>query len=77
MAKRIIQSAENLEVVDVLSEKKSQRNLELLIMIKILLMRLQNSQVYHQIIFRKAQSCLRRRDCLPMHLSDATLQENQ
>ena len=36
-----------------------------------------NSQVYHQIIFRKAQSCLRRRDYLPMHLSDATLQENQ
>ena len=32
-----------------------------------------NSQVYHQIIFRKAQSCLRRRDYLPMHLSDATL----
>ena len=36
-----------------------------------------NSQVYHQIIFRKAQSCLRRRDYLPMHLSDVTLQENQ
>ena len=36
-----------------------------------------NSQVYHQIIFRKAQSCLQRRDYLPMHLSDATLQENQ
>ena len=38
-------------------------------MIKILLIRLQNSQVYHQIIFRKMQSCLRRKDCLPMHLS--------
>ena len=36
-----------------------------------------NCRVYHQIIFRKAQSCLRRRDYLPMHLSDATLQENQ
>ena len=36
-----------------------------------------NCRVYHQIIFRKAQSCLRRRDYLPMHLSDVTLQENQ
>ncbi len=41
--------AENLEVVDVLLGKKSQRrNSELLIMIRISLMRLQKSLVYHQ-----------------------------
>ena len=33
--KESLQSAENLEAVDVLSEKKSQNSLELLIMIKI------------------------------------------
>ena len=43
MTKRIITIAENLEVAVALSEKKSQRTLGLLIMIKILLMRLQNS----------------------------------
>ena len=77
MAKRIITSVENLEVVDVLLEKKSQRNLGLLIMIKILLVRLQKSRVYHQSIFGKVQSCLQRRDYLPMHLPDVTSQENQ
>ena len=44
--------------MDVLSEKKLQKNLELLTMIKISLVRLQKSLVYHQNIFRKAQSYL-------------------
>ena len=43
MAKKSLRSAENSEVVDVLSEKKLQKNLELLIMTKILSMRLQKS----------------------------------
>lgn len=46
MEKESLQSAENLEVADVLSEKKQRRNLGLLIMIKISLMRLQRSLVY-------------------------------
>ena len=76
MAKELLQSAENLEAVDVLSEKKLQKNLELLTMIKISLVRLQKSLVYHQNIFRKAQSYLPKKDYLPMHLPDVILQEN-
>ena len=76
MAKKLLQSAENLEAVDVLSEKKLQKNLELLTMIKISLVRLQKSLVYHQNIFRKAQSYLPKKDYLPMHLPDVILQEN-
>ena len=56
MAKESLRSAENLEAVDALSGRKSQKNLELLTMIKISLVRLQKSLVYHQNIFRKAQS---------------------
>ena len=76
MAKELLQSAENLEAVDALSGKKSQKNLELLTMIKISLVRLQKSLVYHQNIFRKAQSYLPKKDYLPMHLPDVILQEN-
>ena len=76
MQKELLQSAENLEAVDVLSGKKLQKNLELLTMIKISLVRLQKSLVYHQNIFRKAQSYLPKKDYLPMHLPDVILQEN-
>ena len=43
---------------------------------KISLVRLQKSLVYHQNIFRKAQSYLPKKDYLPMHLPDVILQEN-
>ena len=49
---------------------------KLLTMIKISLVRLQKSLVYHQNIFRKAQSYLPKKDYLPMHLPDVILQEN-
>lgn len=62
MAKESLQSAENLEAVDVLSEKKSRRSWELLIMIKMLLMKLQKSPDYRQNTFRKMQNYLRKRD---------------
>ena len=51
--KELLRSAGNLEAVDVLSEKKWQRNSELPIMIKISLVRLQKSPAYHRNIFRK------------------------
>lgn len=53
MAKGLLQSAGNLEAVVDLSVKKWQRNLELHIMIRISLDRLQNSQAYHRSILRK------------------------
>ena len=77
MAKRSLRSAENSEVVDALSEKKSQRNWESLIMIKILSMRLQKSLVYLRNIFRKKQNYLRKKVCLDMHLPDVISPENQ
>ena len=61
MAKESLRSAGNLEAVDVLSVKKWQRNLELPIMIKISLVRLQKSPVYHRNIFRKMRNYLRKR----------------
>ena len=76
MAKRIITISREFGSGDVLSEKKLQKNLELLTMIKISLVRLQKSLVYHQNIFRKAQSYLPKKDYLPMHLPDVILQEN-
>ena len=53
------------------------RNLELLIMIKISLMRLQKSLVYLRNIFRKMQNYRRKKDYSHMHLPDVTSQENQ
>ncbi len=76
MKKELLQSAENLEVADVLSEKKQRRNLGLLIMIKISLMRLQRSLVYLRNMSRKVQNYLRRKDYLHMHLPDVISQEN-
>ena len=70
MTKELLQSAESLEAVDVLSGKKLRRNLELLITIKILSMRLQKSLVYHRNMFLKMQNYLRKKGCLPMHLPD-------
>ena len=61
MQKELLQSAENLEVVDVLSEKKSRRSWELPIMIKMLLMKLQKSPDYRQNTFRKMQNYLRKK----------------
>ena len=77
MEKELLRSVENLEAVDVLSEKKLQRNLELRIMIKALSMKLQKSLVYHRNTSRKMQNYYRRKDYLPMHLQGVTLQENQ
>ena len=77
MKKESLQSAENLEVADVLSEKKQRRNLGLLIMIKISLMRLQRSLVYLRNMSGKVQNYLRRKDYLHMHLPDVISQENQ
>ena len=74
--KESLQSAENLEAVDVLSEKKSRRSWELLIMIKMLLMKLQKSPDYRQNTFRKMQNYLRKKGCLHMHLPDVTSQED-
>ena len=76
MKKESLQSAENLEVADVLSEKKQRRNLGLLIMIKISLMRLQRSLVYLRNMSGKVQNYLRRKDYLHMHLPDVISQEN-
>lgn len=61
MTKELLRSAGNLEAVDVLSEKKWQRNSELPIMIKISLVRLQKSPAYHRNIFRKMRNYLRKR----------------
>ena len=77
MQKESLRSAENSEVVDALSEKKLQKNLELLIMTKILSMRSQKSLVYLRNIFKKMQSYLRREACLHMHLPDVISPENQ
>ena len=77
MKKELLQSAGNLEVADVLSEKKQRRNLGLLIMIKISLMRLQRSLVYLRNMSRKVQNYLRKKACLHMHLPDVISQENQ
>ena len=52
------------------------KNLELLIMIKILLMRLQKSLDCRRNTFRKMQNYLRKKDYSHMHLPDVTLQEN-
>ena len=52
------------------------KNLELLIMIKILLMRLQKSLGYLRNIFRKMQNYRQKKVYLPMHLPDVILQEN-
>ena len=56
MAKESLQSVENLEAVDDLSEKKQHNSLELLIIVKILQIRLRNSQDYHQNISKKMQN---------------------
>lgn len=61
MAKELLRSAGNLEAVDVLSEKKWQRNSELPIMIKISSVRLQKSPAYHRNIFRKMRNYHRKR----------------
>ena len=63
-------------MADVLSEKKQRRNLGLLIMIKISLMRLQKSLVYLRNIFGKMQNYRRKKDYSHMHLPDVTSQEN-
>ena len=77
MAKRIITISREFGSGDALSEKKLQKNLELLIMTKILSMRSQKSLVYLRNIFKKMQSYLRREACLHMHLPDVISPENQ
>ncbi len=54
MAKRIITISREFGSGGRFIGRKSQKNLELLTMIKISLVRLQKSLVYHQNIFRKA-----------------------
>ena len=77
MAKKSSQSAENLEAVGVLSEKRSQKNWEFPTMIRISSAGLQKSPAYHRNIFRKVRNYLRKKVCLRMHLPDVILQENQ
>ena len=76
MAKRIITISREFGSGGRFIGEKVAKNLELLTMIKISLVRLQKSLVYHQNIFRKAQSYLPKKDYLPMHLPDVILQEN-
>ena len=77
MAKRIITISREFGSGGRFIGEEVAKNLELLIMTKILSMRLQKSLVYLRNIFKKMQSYLRREACLHMHLPDVISPENQ
>ena len=76
MAKRIITISRELEAVDVLSGEEVAKKLGITYYDKNIISEIAESLVYHQNIFRKAQSYLPKKDYLPMHLPDVILQEN-
>ena len=76
MAKRIITISREFGSGGRFIGEEVAKNLELLIMIKISLMRLQRSLVYLRNMSGKVQNYLRRKDYLHMHLPDVILQGN-
>ena len=77
MAKRIITISREFGSGGRFIGEEVAKNLELLIMTKILSMRSQKNLVYLRNIFKKMQSYLRREACLHMHLPDVISPENQ
>ena len=76
MAKRIITISREFGSGGRFIGEKVAKKLGITYYDKISSVRLQKSLVYHQNIFRKAQSYLPKKDYLPMHLPDVILQEN-
>ena len=73
--KESLRSAENFGSGGRFIGDKSQKNLELLTMIKISLVKLRKSLVYHQNIFRKRRA-ISQKGLFAYALADVILQEN-
>ena len=77
MAKKSSQSAENLEAVGVLSEKRSQKKLGISYYDKNIISRIAEKSGLSPEYIQESAELSPKKVCLRMHLPDVILQENQ